>query len=207
MAAPADKHWRWLGYYWRLRRVPPRGTALKAIELLKDTPKTRPVLDLGAGHGPDALAYLKAGWPVIAVEPNPVGLAITWLRAFAAGKASSLKCIQSDYTEFEPPECAVVNAGFSLPFCPVDKWPDLWRRIENALPAGGVFAGQFFGPADTWAKNLLKNAPSQHFTEKYIRELFAGYHIVDFKEVREAGAGPDGVPKQWHVYHVVARKR
>lgn len=199
----------WLPYYWHLRHVPARGTALKAINALEPRKDLHhlPVVDVGAGHGPDALAFLKAGWNVTAVEESFTGLLITRLRALMAGKSRKLNCIQSSFRDFSPPVCACLNASFALPFCADEDWAAVWQKLINALPEGGIFAGQFFGREDTWAEKPLKNAPSLHFTKDQALAHFNAFEVLSLKEVNEAGAGPHGERKRWHAYHIVAVKK
>ena len=49
------------------------------------------------------------------------------------------------------PMADLVNASFSLPFCPPPAFPSAWRRIESSLVCGGWFCGQLFGERDGWA--------------------------------------------------------
>ena len=51
----------------------------------------------------------------------------------------------------ELPPADLVYAGFALPFCRPAAFPVLWEAIREAMAPSGWFAGQLFGPHDTWA--------------------------------------------------------
>ncbi len=195
---------RWRIYYWQLRNTPPRGTTLKAVEFLKDTPKNLPVIDLGCGHGTDSLVYLRAGWQVIAVDKNKKGLQILKKRAEKEQLSTNLQLICEDFTTFDIPPCVAVNANFAFPFCKENRWDDFWQRINNGLVSGGVVAGQFFGVEDSWNK---KGHRTLHFPEQKIHDLLKNFTIISWKEVKKIGKDDLNQSKFWHVYHVLAQKK
>ena len=43
-----------------------------------------------------------------------------------------------------------MNSSFAMPLCEPERFHDLWERIREALPTGGRFSGQWYGPRDSW---------------------------------------------------------
>ena len=74
--------------------------------------------------------------------------------------------------------------------------------IRGALGEGGVFAGQFFGPEDSWATIPGRS----HHTRERVEELLAGLRVHQFVESKKPGVDAEGNPKHWHVFHVVAQR-
>ena len=157
------------------------------------------------------MAFLHAGWRVIAVDASQAAGWTTRMRAIRNGFSRRLDCIQSPIEEVVfsscAGDCAGVNASFSLPFCAQEAFPEVWQRLVDALPSGGVFSGQFFGSNDTWASAPMPTSPTWHVSREGEENFLQDFTIVDFKEVDEQGGGPRGTVKHWHVYHIVAVKR
>ena len=196
----------WRLYYRKARLFIPRGTLLKAMGLF---PQPGRAVDLGCGQGLDTLALLAAGWHVTAIDNQPQGLAK--IREFVASAGVSkrlltLVCAAMEEIaaeEVELPPCQLFNSSFTLPFCQPEAFPALWRRIVASLDEGGVFAGQFFGPADSFCQEGL----ALSHTEADVKALLVDFDIVSWKEVNEPGQDAMSLPKHWHVFHVVARRR
>lgn len=198
-----------------------RETLLKAIALFEEEaasaevsrakrppadPKAeRFAIDLGCGSGRDTFELLKRGWRVFAVDGHPWGIELlttkvaTELGRLSAGLATAVATME----EFEVPPALLINASYALPFCAPAKFDDLWRRIVRALPPGGRFAGQFFGERDGWA-----GLPDRsHHTRMQVERLLEAFTIDQLQEVENYETGVTGEVKNWHIFHVVARKR
>jgi hypothetical protein len=97
----------------------------------------------------------------------------------------------------------LVNSSFALPLCEPARFHELWTRIVEALPSGGRFSGQWYGPRDSWA-----GRPGMTFLSRAEAEaLLAGFDVEMFEEEEADGTTPRGKPKHWHIFHIVARKR
>ncbi len=183
----------WGDYYAKTRGRPPRPTLLEALARFGGC--TGVAVDLGIGGGRDAFALLARGWHVVGIDSEPAVLALP--------RHPRLTLRRQAFETAELPRADLVNASFSLPFCRPDAFPAFWQRIGAALPAGGRFAGQFFGPRDGWAGNpgIL------HLPEAEVRALLAPFEIERFDEEEDDAETPRGAMKHWHIFHIVARKR
>ena len=162
----------------------------------------RHAVDLGCGQGIETRALLDAGCTVTAVDASDTGL-----RLLAEGVADDpgarerLRVVPARLEEYDVAPADLVHASYSLPYCPPDRFPALWRRIRGALRPGGVLAGQLFGDRDTWAGEL---EDVTFHTAEEVAALLEGLDVVELTEVEEDGGSGRG-PKHWHVFEVVAR--
>jgi tellurite methyltransferase len=156
-------------------------------------------LDLGAGGGRDSAHLLRAGWRVTAVDASPYARAA--LRRLPHQRR--LRFVESRIEDFEPESYDLVNAQYSLPFVAPPRYAATLRRLQAAVRPGGVFAATFFGPRDAWNRS---GAELNFAGEAAVRSLFAGWELVELKEVEEDGQTADGTPKHWHVFHLIARR-
>jgi hypothetical protein len=99
------------------------------------------------------------------------------------------------------PPADLVWASFSLFFCDPARFPDVWRKIERALPPGGRFTGQLLGDRDTWAADPAFT----WFSRPDAETLLDGWTIERFEEEDDDGEA-FSVPKHWHVFHVIAAR-
>lgn len=158
-------------------------------------------VDLGYGSGNETLHLLHAGWNVLAIdrEPEAAKLLEQLVPPHLRG-AAELRV--AGFEDIALPPVDLVYAGFSLPFCQPSRFDALWTEVRDAIRSGGRFAGQLFGPEDEWARN-----PKLTFhTRSELERLFDGFDIENLHEVCGPGRSYQG-PKQWHVFHIIARKR
>jgi SAM-dependent methyltransferase len=174
----------------------PHPTVLDALARFGS--ETGLAVDLGAGAGRDTVALLRAGWRVVAVDSSPDGL--ERLAAAAAFAADRLETRLAPMEDAVWPQAQLVNASYSLPFCPPERFPALWQRIVESLPTGGRFSGHLFGDRDEWTDVL-------RFSRAELDELFRAFVLESLAEEDEVGSTATGETKHWHVFHVVARKR
>ena len=63
--------------------------------------------------------------------------------------------------------------------------------------------GQLFGKNDDW--NTKESLLVFHDKSEVLR-LFKNFQILEFVEEEKEGMTAAGIPKFWHVFHVIARK-
>lgn len=183
--------------YARLASEEPHETLLDALERFAAPGLA---VDLGAGAGPDSLELLRRGWSVVAIDAEPEALAR--LRLAAGADSGRLETRLARFEAGELPRCDLLNASFSLPYCPPEQFESLWRGIVAAIRPGGRFCGQLFGPRDQWAETGI----SVHDAAGVAR-LLEPFEVERLDEVEEDSDTVAGTAKHWHLFHIVARKR
>jgi SAM-dependent methyltransferase len=215
----------WPAYFRAVLGKPARETLLKALELFereaaadaRGAAVVRTAIDLGCGEGRDTLELLRRGWRVTALDGHAQGIDLLLERVPAQERARVDARVQT----FEalaagtagagpawgawdaPGGYDLVNASFSLPFCPPAAFAPVWARVRSAIRPGGRFAGQLFGDRDSWAVI----ADRTHHRRSELDGLFEGFVLEELREDEKLDTDCAGTPKHWHVYHVVARKR
>ncbi len=158
-------------------------------------------IDLGCGEGRDTAEMLKRGWRVLAIDGHPDAIRRLRERDDLV-PADRLEIRYAPFEGLELPRARLVNASFSLPFCPPEHFEALWAAICEAIEPGGRFAGQFFGDRDDWAPIPDRS----HQTRAEAEALLTGFEVELFKEVEDDGKDALENPKHWHRIDVVARK-
>jgi SAM-dependent methyltransferase len=197
-----DKSAGWSTYYEKLRDRPPRRTLLTALDRFGSLPTDALVVDLGCGDGRDVIEMLRRGWQVVAVDAEPEALRQLQARELPAG--SRITPIVARLEDVPLPiGLHLVNSSFAMPLCEPEAFRILWERIREALPAGGRFSGQWYGPRDSWA-----GRPGMTFVDRdEALALLDGFELEMFEEEEADGVTPRGNAKHWHIFHIVARQR
>lgn len=162
----------------------------------------RPVaVDLGCGEGRDTLEMLRRGWRVVAIDGHES--AFDWMKKRPGLlEHPDLEARLDSFETCSIPECLLLNASFSLPFCHPDAFDALWTVIRAAIRPGGRFAGQLFGERDSWAALPDRS----HHTRVQVERLLLGLDVEYFQEEESDSKDAQGVDKHWHVFHIVARR-
>jgi len=195
---------RWRRYYDAVAGRPPRETLLGALASLEaegGVPEGALALDLGAGDGRDTVELLRRGFRVLAIDAE----ADAFVRLRARPDLAHPERLETQTARFEDvalPSALLVNASFSLPFCPPGRFPALWRGIVDALVPGGRFAGQLLGRRDAWAARPGITS----FERDEAKALLDGLIVERFEEEETDSATATGQPKHWHLFQVIARK-
>jgi tellurite methyltransferase len=199
-----DPRGDWSSYYEKTGRRPPRRTLSHALDAFdrEGQHDARLAADLGCGSGRDTIEILRRGWPVIAVDAAPEAIDKLMSRPDLP-EGAAIETQISRYEDMALPPCDLVNAAFSLPLCPAEDFPDVWRKIVGALSAGGRFSGQFYGDRDSWAGN----PEMTHLTREEALTVLDPFAIELFEEEEDDSVTPRGTPKHWHIFHIVARKQ
>lgn len=194
MSQAPDRDWK--SYYEKLRDRPPRRTLLKALDGFDPLPPDALAVDLGCGAGRDLVEMLRRGWRVVAVDSEPEAL-----RKFPEDERITPILGRLEDVPL-PIGLHLVNSSFAMPLCEPEKFRDLWTRIREALPPGGRFSGQWYGPRDTWF-----GRPGMTFVSRdEALALLKGLELEMFEEEEDDGVTPRGNTKHWHIFHIVARK-
>lgn len=194
----------WAAYYAKTGARPPRPTLLFALDQFDSSSggADRLAVDLGSGGGRDVIEMLRRGWRVIAVDAEAAAATAMRGRDDLPADADLETCVSS-FEDAVWPECDLVNSSFALPLCDPDAFGALWEKITDSLKKGGRFAGQFYGPRDSWAGR----AGMTFHTRAEVEALLSGFEVEFFDEEENDSVTPRGEAKHWHVFHVVARLR
>ncbi|HEY9674026.1 MAG TPA: class I SAM-dependent methyltransferase [Waterburya sp.] len=196
----------WSAYYNAVMGRPPRDTLLAALarfEAEESADKVRFAVDLGCGNGRDTVELLRRGWRVLGIDGEKEAIA----RLLSRPDINNKEHLQTKVVCFEelilPEAVDLVNASFSLPFCPPEQFPRLWEKITSSLRSGGRFCGQLFGDRDSWAIYSSMN----HHTREQVEVSLQPFEVEMFEEEEHLGKTALGEEKHWHIFQIVARKR
>jgi SAM-dependent methyltransferase len=198
----SDEHGKnWAAYYAATADRPPRRTLLEALARFAPTASPRFAVDLGCGDGRDTIELLRRGWSVLAIDAESAAIERLQRRPDLP-EGAHLTCLCQRFEDATWPEADLVYASFSLPLCPPDRFPDLWRRIAASLKPGGRFSGQLFGDRDGW----VGRPGMTHMSRAAAGRLFKNFRVEFFEEEETDSVTPRGKPKHWHIFYVVAER-
>jgi tellurite methyltransferase len=188
----------WLSYYEATEAKPTSTLLVEALGYVEDKEKA---LDLGAGALRDTKFLIDEGFKtVIALDKSPeVAEKVRELGN------SRIKSVTSSFDEYDFPkaEFDLINAQFSLPFNQRETFEKVMERLKASLRAQGVFTGQLFGERDEWNTGRRMT----FLTEQQARVLFKDMEVVKFEEEEgDNRATASGIPKHWHIFHIIAKK-
>ncbi|HLJ19930.1 MAG TPA: class I SAM-dependent methyltransferase [Stellaceae bacterium] len=196
-----DRGKTWAKYYAKTADRPPRRTLLDALSRFAPATASHLAVDLGCGDGRDTIELLRRGWSVLAIDAEPASIERLQRRPDLPAGAR-LSCLCERFEDASWPMADLVNASFSLPLCPPDRFPELWRRIVASLKPGGRFSGQLYGDRDGW----VGRAGMTHMSRAAAERLLADLKIELFDEEETDSVTPRGKSKHWHIFHVVAQR-
>jgi len=193
----------WSNYYKHTIDKKPNQTLMIAEKMVNDSPD-RVALDIGSGTGSDSLYLLDHGFEVVALDQEQNAMKILKSRVLKAhAKKLRLENVLIQNFIIENDRFDLINASYSLPFCPEHDFPMIWRNIYKGLKPGGLFSVQLFGVNDDWSG--LKEM--SFFTNEEIDDLMGGYIPEYYYEIDEDGRIADGSEKHWHLFDLVLRKK
>jgi SAM-dependent methyltransferase len=191
----------WSRYYEEQERTEPRDLLVEVLDAFEDEARSGVAVDLGCGQGIDTAELLRRGWDVVAIDASEEGIR-RLRRRIPGDHAERLATLVAPMEDVAVVEADLIHAGFSLPYCRPEAFPDVWEGIRSALRPGGRFAGQLFGVRDTWATS---KDDMTFFELERARGLFDGLELESFVEEEEDGEAW-GEMKHWHVFHAIARR-
>jgi len=191
-------------YYDSTKDSKVRPDLLLAIEHV-DEPKV--AIDCGCGAGSDIEQLIKHGFKVYGYDLEEESISRCKERF---ENNSNVILSRDSFATFDYPRASLVLADASLFFCPKDEFDYVWRKIYACLYTTGIFCGSFLGPDDTmaysssskdsfWPNDLV-------FNEQETKSNFTNYEICRFTEHKSSGKTEQGLPHDWHIFSVVARK-
>ncbi|MBS1517188.1 MAG: class I SAM-dependent methyltransferase [Bacteroidetes bacterium] len=187
----------WENYYKVHKDRPAREILVKALDMVKTASNSDiRAFDLGCGNGHETHEMLKRGWHVTATDINEN---ITELLSDLKNKFGDKLDIQIvSFENIKWHKADLINAHYSLPFCPKEHFDNVWHNIRNSLKVNGIFTGQFFGDRDEWDLVKLSREEALEKLDGMKKELFT--------ETEKDGATATGEMKHWHLFDIIARK-
>jgi len=191
-------------YYDDTKSTEIRADLLRAIEYVKE-PKI--AIDCGCGAGSDIEYLAKIDFTVYGYDIEDESI----IRCKERFKNNSKVIISRDsFSTFNYPRASLILADASLFFCPESEFEYVWHKIYESLFVGGIFCGSFLGPHDTMANPIDSKESfwpnSLVFNEKDVKLRFINYDIFSFTEHKISGKTTQGIPHDWHIFSVVAKK-
>jgi len=160
----------------------------------------RRAIDIGAGALNETRFLLTAGFKeVVALDREPLDN-----RAARGLPRDRFTYIRGAFESYDFPDRAFdfVNAQYSLPFIRPAHFNRVFAAIRRSVAPGGIFAGQLFGDRDEWIGD-----PTTTFRTRIAAlSLFDSMEVIEFDEEEVDDETADGVPKHWHVFHIIARQ-
>ena len=195
----------WRRYYAATGASAPRKTLVFALDRFDAGPPlsaaARRAVDLGCGAGRDTVALLARGWRVLAIDAEPAAIAALRARRDLPASAE-LETRVARFEEAQWGARSLVNASFTLPLAPPEKFAAMWPRLVASLTPGGRLACQLFGDRDGW-----RGDGSIAFHSRAEAEALLAPFDVEMLEEEEADSvTPRDAAKHWHLFHIVARK-
>ena len=204
---PATKPGRdvWAPYFKHTQLQGPRRLLLETLNYLGET-AMRPgfCVDLGAGTGAAArLIYERTRWQVVAVDASP-SAAEYLCQKFGDECPIGIGFHEDSFETLHLPagEVDLIWAGLSLPYVPQNEIGTIWKKIEDSLRPGGLFAGDFFGPQHGYAgrDDMNFQHPSQ------MDGLLRFMDVIKLERVTRPHPSSAGRQVMMDCYHVIARK-
>ncbi len=187
----------WADYYAYVGDRPVRPLFARALQEYGEVTPGAVAVDLGCGSGIETRSLLDAGFTVTAVDSSDDSMRILDALPDPDGRLTAVHRAMQDAVL---PSAQLVYAGFSLPFCPPERFDALWGAVRAAVEPGGVLAVDLFGVRDAWADE----ADLTFVTRERALDLLAGLAIRSVHEIEEEGQAFAG-PKHWHRFELVAR--
>src|SRR5438093_6357094 len=97
------------------------------METLASFTNAGEAVDLGCGAGIDTVAMLERGWRVLATDAEEKAIALLRERV-PPSLDPRLRTRVARMEDLELPQVDLVWAGFSLFFCPPERFEDVWTK-------------------------------------------------------------------------------
>ena len=92
---------------------------------------------------------------------------------------------KQNFEDIELEKTDLIVSNFSLSFCDIDKFKELWNKIQNSIKTNRIFCRKFFLEFnDEWNDSRTRKT---FFTREQVEELFGNFEIIIFKEIEKDG--------------------
>ena len=184
------------------KNLPPRRYLVDAMNHVESR---GPALDLGAGALRDTRYLLQEGFEeVISVDKNP---SITNYGKDISDHRSKIVVSSFEDFDFESDTYDLINAQYALPFAQKKSFDILMANILSSLKKDGLFVGTFFGDKDSWQESDRKPSAQVFLSREQILDIFKEFEILTIIEEEEKNAPVGDTRKDWHKFHITARKK
>ncbi|ROS75377.1 bifunctional 2-polyprenyl-6-hydroxyphenol methylase/3-demethylubiquinol 3-O-methyltransferase UbiG [Cellulomonas sp. PhB143] len=196
-----ENHYRRLSEGWGAR---PNARLVELVGALAPAPGR--ALDLGCGHGADALWLAGRGWAVTAVDVSATALDRVAAAAQAAGLADHVSTERHDLSVSRPegPFDLVTASYFQTPL-DVPRAP-MVRGAAALLATGGLLLVVDHGSAAPWSWDPDATFPTPEETRAGL-DLGDGWETVLLDAPQRVASGPDGATATVTDLVVVLRRR
>lgn len=167
------------------------------IEFL-DNHKIDNAIDLGCGSGNETVYMIKNGIKVLAIDRQLNQDFI--LNRLSKDEKQLVSFKECCFENIELPKTQLLTAFFSLPFCNLQKFDELWDKIHNSIENDGYFVGQLFGDRDAW--NIVDSINT--FSIDKVKDYLKKFKIIKLEEVEYVRESDN---KKWHYYDIIVQKQ
>ncbi|MCD4713079.1 MAG: YdeI/OmpD-associated family protein [Clostridiales bacterium] len=177
-----------------------------AKNLLLFIPPHSKILDLGAGAGTDSRFLVDNGHSVTAIDRETTVISEV-MESHGGLYSQSISVVKGDFYDMSLPDCDVIYANYSLPFCATSDFLVKWLNLESQVKVGTIVAYIFFGKNDDWKNSTEKFT---FHSKEDVESLLDQYEIlhIEGKEYNGSSMKPSGeiVEKHWNIIEVIAQK-
>jgi ubiquinone/menaquinone biosynthesis C-methylase UbiE len=183
----ADPKSHWNGKHQAADHLAIGGPTEFAVEVQSFIPEHSKILELGCGHGQDAVYFAKQGHEVAATDFTEVIIEKNQQRHQVPGLTFGLMDI-SKPMPFSNETFDVIYASFSLHYFPDSTIKNIFKELSRVLKTGGHICfivkstkDFYYGKGTEIEKDMYDfNGDAKHyFSEEYVKECLADdYEIV-----------------------------
>jgi tellurite methyltransferase len=187
----------WGDYYINTQQHPPSPLLVEALAYVT---KREKAIDVGGGALKDTRYLLSQGFETTVIDKSPQ------LEEMVKGiENNRLHVHVTRFSKYDFPANTfdIASAMYALPFNLPPEFDTVFANIQKSLVTGGIFVGNMFGNRDAWHER-----PTMTFHSKaQAQALLADMDVILFQEKEFDGSTADKLPKHWHVFNFIARKK
>lgn len=127
-------------YYENTENSPPNKNIRKFLEM--GTPIGK-AIELGCGAGRDTIYLIKNNWNVLAIDREDVEDRIK-RRLDKQEYIDRFRFQKQDFENLVLEENDLVVANYTLPFCSVNKFAEMWNKIKTSISPNRIFCRELF---------------------------------------------------------------